>query len=1061
LLLILNIGNALAKTKTEGLSEVKEVIWEQPEIFEINKLPAHASFFAFESESLAKENSKHNSENFIDLNGDWYFNWVERPDERPVNFWKLDVDNRDWKTIKVPGNWEFQGYGKPHYVNIGYVFPANQPFIPHEYNPVGSYVKYIELPESWHDKRTYIHLGAVNSAMFIWVNGKKVGYSQGSKLPAEFDITDYVKAGNNKIAIEVYRWSDGSYLEDQDGWSLSGIERDVYLYATPQTRIKDFKVVGDLINDYKDGQLSLAIDLQKYLDSSGDAWSLSATLSEKGKELFSSNKIIEKQFKETSINFQTAISHIKPWTAETPNLYELTLVLSNKNNKVKQVISTAIGFRNLIVKDGLFLINGVPVTIRGVNRVEHHPTQGRTLTKELMEQDIVLMKQLNINAVRTSHFPNDPYWYELADKHGLYVLGEANIESHQYMQMGNANNEQRKYHLGYNKSWFAAHLARVSRMVERDKNHPSVILWSLGNEAGLGTAFEDAAKWIHENDATRPVTYGGWGTVNGHSVIDYVDIYTPMYDFIEELTDYVATKSSKPLILAEYAHAMGNSVGNLYKYWQLINKEPQLQGGFIWDWVDQTLVKTNEQGKRFWAYGGDFNEGPNDKNFLANGLLQADRTLNPHAHEVKKIYQPVNFSDFDKNNLQVKLSNYYNFRDLCHLNFQWQLNVEGVKFAGGNFVVDDVEKVKAGKNAIIQLSFLKSVLEKLTSTEDKDIIITFSAYMKDKANPYFKADQKVAWTQFEFTNEFSVLSTNENPDMFSHDNTINVEQTIANEIVISDKSNTFNYKFDKLNGKLVSLYFNGLEYITDGLTGNFWRVPTDNDRGWDMQNKLKVWNEASSQQKIISIQANKLNQHQVEVITVTRLANNIAELTLSYLITSTGEVNVTAKLHLLKQELPIMPRVGIHMQLKGDFNQLEWYGRGPHENYSDRNKSAEIGRYTDAVATQMHDYSRPQETGNKSDVRWLKISNTKNRGITIKSNRHFNFTALPLQKHDLYVFDDIPRHSADVISADVTTLRLDMLQMGVGGDDSWGAMPHHEFLIPADNYQFSFKLSPY
>ncbi len=1073
-LALISCGNeeALSSKAESDVSKVADITpdpyWENPEVFQENKQPARAHFFAFESAELADNNDKSQSANFADLNGQWQFYWVKTPAERPVNFFETSFDSSAWNDITVPGNVERQGYGVPHYLNIEYVFPANQPFIPHDYNPVSSYIKNIELPNDWQGKQVFIHLGAVNSAMFIWVNGEKVGYSQGSKLPAEFDITEFVKPGANKIALEVYRWSDGSYLEDQDGWSLSGLERDVYLYATPKARIADYTVTSDLDESYQTGLFALNVELEN-TDKAQNVVVTSA-LFDGDVEVFSQEKSIKLDGK-SSVDINAQVKDVKPWSAETPNLYTLKMTVKDQAGNTLEAVNQSVGFRNIKMADGLFLVNGEVVTIRGVNRVEHHPHGGRTLTKEIMEKDILLMKENNINAVRSAHFPSDSYFYELADKYGLYVMDEANIETHKYMQTGNQPakrqqqddpdikvakkqapkkkfnraQSQKKHHLGFKPEWEAAHIDRVSRMVERDKNHASIIFWSLGNEAGLGTSFEKATAWIKENDTTRTVTYGGWGTVNGHTPLDYVDIYTPMYDSVKELNDYASKKRPQPLIQAEYAHAMGNSVGNLNLYWDAIYAAEQLQGGFIWDWVDQTFIETNAAGKKYWAVGGDFNDGKSGKHFLANGLIQSDRTANPHLAEVKKIYQPVYFSDFDKASKQVVIKNHYNFLDLSHLDFSVEVQENGVVIASSPLAAINVAAGESSTQTIKLPSF--------TEKQDSEYHIIITAKLKANGDVLLPAGHVVAWEQFALTAPANANSAN----IESAKAQVKVTKT---DDAVDVSGAGFSLSLDKKSGLLTSYKLDGTEIVNEGLSGNFWRIPTDNDNGWRMPNKSRVWNKASVNQTLSSFDVKPLSKQQVQITTVHTLANEAANFTMVYTINGSGQVEVSSSLELLRKKLPVMPRVGLHMELAGDFSELTWFGRGPHESYADRKESAAVGKYQSKVSEQVHDYVKAQESGTKTDTRWVNITNEQGLGFKVTSAELFSFSAVPYNKFDLYDTKSIPKHSAEVPFKDATALRLDYRQIGVGGDDSWGATPYKQFMTSADNYKFSFTFTP-
>ncbi|MCU4675911.1 DUF4981 domain-containing protein [Catenovulum sp. 2E275] len=1041
--------NGLPENKAQTQQQAERVEWENPQIFGINKLAPRATFYAYESKALAEQNQREASAYFSSLNGNWAFNWVRKPADRPVDFYKTDFDSSDWTQIQVPSNWELQGHGVPHYVNIDYVFPANQPFIPHDYNPVGSYIKTLNVPANWQGKRVYLHFGAVNSAMYVWVNGQKVGYSQGSKLPAEFDITDFVKTGDNKIAVEVYRWSDGSYLEDQDAWSLSGIDREVYAYATPQTQIRDFTVTSDLDKSFKNGVFGLEVEMASKANQAV-AVKLDVKVSDGNQVLL--NKQISKQVKDKQyLDVSGVIKNIQPWSAETPKLY--TLTIEADINGQTQVIEKKIGFRHIEMQYGQFLVNGKAITIRGVNRHEHDPNTGKALSLDSMIADIKLMKQLNVNAVRTSHYPNDERFYELADQYGLYVLDEANIESHEYMQIGNrqgfTNNEyQRKTFLGYQPEWEAAHIDRIARMVERDKNHPSVILWSLGNEAGFGTAFEKAAAWIKQNDTSRPVTYGGWGTVDGHSALEYVDIYTPMYDFIWEMQDWAQSNPKQPMIQAEYAHAMGNSLGNLQAYWDLIYSYPQLQGGFIWDWVDQTLFKTNDKGQKIMAYGGDFGDSPrpDSDNFLANGVIQSDRSVNPHAWELKKVYQPIYFKAVDLASFSFVLQNHHNFTDAGQFDYDWILAKNGEAVTQGT--INNISAA-AGQNQIIKLDLDKSLIE-----AGNEYHLTLRAKAKANQIAFIEAGEVIAWEQFALTQPvFAHHSSNKANKM-----ALNLKQT---EQSLNIQGKGFKVSFDKTTGQLSSYQLAGKELIKQPLKPNLWRVPTDNDAGAGLQHKLSVWKQASENQSLISFSSEQLLNGQIQVKANYKLGDNTASFSTVYLINSAGEIDVSADVYPQKGGLPMMPKVGMNWVLNGDYKQMQWFGRGPHENYVDRNTSAAVAVYQSNVDEQYHDYSRPQETGNKTDVRWFKLTNAQGQGIEIQGHQLLSMSALPMLNSDIeHDRKNVHLHGAEVEAKDLVNLNIDYKQMGVGGDNSWGALMHPQYQILPAHYHYGFVIKP-
>ncbi|WP_308366296.1 MULTISPECIES: glycoside hydrolase family 2 TIM barrel-domain containing protein [unclassified Microbulbifer] len=1023
--------------------------WENPEVFQINKEPARATFYAYESRQLADAGKRENSRYFRSLDGEWKFNWVRKPGDRPVDFWKADFDASGWGTIQVPSNWELQGHGIPHYVNIPYVFPADQPRIPHDYNPVGSYIKTLEIPDDWQGRQVFLHFGAVNSAMYLWVNGQKVGYSQGSKLPAEFNITRYVKPGDNKIAVEVYRWSDGSYLEDQDSWSLSGIDREVFAFATPDTHIRDFTVTSDLDESYRNGAFALELDFASAEAGTTPA-ELTVAVSDGDKVVFSESQTVEAG---GDTRFQVAgkIDGVKPWSAETPNLYQL--IIEARIGEDTQVIEQAIGFRNLKMENGQFLVNGVPVTIRGVNRHEHDPRTGKVLTRESMIRDIQLMKELNINAVRTSHYPNDPRWYELTDQYGLYVLDEANIESHEYMDTGNKVAEKdpsarEKYHLGYKPEWEAAHLARVANMVERDKNHPSVILWSLGNEAGLGPAFEKSAQWIRDNEPSRPVTYGGWGTVDGHSTLEYVDIYTPMYDFIHEMVDYAESNPSQPMIQAEYAHAMGNSIGNLQEYWDTIYHYPQLQGGFIWDWVDQTLFKTNAEGVEIMAYGGDFGESPrpDSDNFLANGVIQSDRTLNPHAWEVKKVYQPLKF-EADKpqsleSGLKFTLWNRHNFLSADKFEIRWRLLEDGRQIAEGE---GPALSTKAGEREKFQLQ-----LPEYDAKPQAEYHLTIEAVAGRNVIPLLDEGYVVAWDQFQLHSPTKAGAAQQT------ETKVSVEDSDRG-LTVSGKN--FSVRFDKSSGEMVSYEVDGRELLLKGLTPNLWRAPTDNDVPWML--KDLTWKTATQEAQLTEFRHDVDGAYSAVVTILHQLGKQTAEFATEYRIHGSGEIHVRAHLKPLQDSLPVLPRVGMNLVLKGDYKQLQWFGRGPQENYEDRKTGAAVGLYSAQVDSQYHDYSRPQETGNKTDVRWMSLVDDSGSGLRIEAEQLLSMSALPVLQSDLeHDRKSVRLHGAEIKPKDLVSVNIDWKQMGVGGDNSWGARPLEKYQIPAASYSYGFRLIP-
>ncbi len=1016
--------------------------WEDPQVNEVSRLPMRATFFAYENADLAARGDRAASARFLSLNGDWSFAWAKTPDERPAGFEAPAFDVSGWSKIKVPGNWELQGFDIPHYINIEYIFPANQPFLPKDYNPVGAYRRDFDLPEAWSGQQVVLQFGGVESAYYVWVNGKLAGYSEDSRLAAEFDVTTLLKPGRNSVAVQVHRFSDGSYLEKQDMWNMSGIIRDVFLFARPHRHIADVAFDAGLAQDLGTGTLALDVAVSPAAAKAG--MSLRARLLDGEKTLWSGSAPV----RGASARFDASLPGIRPWSAETPALYPLEIALLDRGGKVVEVVRQHAGFRKAAIVDGLFTINGRPVKIRGVNRHEHDPVTGHHLSRERMEQDIRLMKQLNVNALRTSHYPNDPYIYELADRYGLYVMDEANIESHEYMQMGDkAKPPESKadYQLGFKPEWEKAHRERVERMVRRDRNHASVVMWSLGNEAGIGPAFDKAAAWLSTFDPTRPVTYGGFGEEKKHNPLDYSAIYTPMYDSVAEMVDYARTANPQPMIQAEYAHAMGNSLGNLQEYWDAIYATPRLQGGFIWDWVDQTLYKKDASGRQFFAYGGDFGPTPrpDTDNGVADGILQSDRSFNPHAHELKKVYQPIAFRMTGP--ASVEIVNRHDFLGLEGFSFRWRLEADGLPAASGTLAVP---AIAAQGSASIALPAGATA-----GSDGREYLLTIEALAKDGTVPLVEAGSVVAWEQF-------ALAAPALAPAAAGNKAPRVEES-AGRLVIETSHGALS--FDRKTGELAQWQLDGRNILVAGLTPNLWRAPTDNDSGnnWLLRT-ASVWKEATATRKLTGF-VHRLSGDAVEVETTYALGDDTALFTITYRIADSGAVEVGGRLQPLKDKLPLLPRIGMNLQLAGGFGELEWFGRGPHENYWDRKTGAAVGRYRSRVAEQYHDYSRPQETGNKSDVRWFALRDKDGHGLAFAGEELLGFSALPVLQSDLDHDRSVSapnRHGGLVEFRDLVSINIDHRQMGVGGDNSWGALPLPKYRLPAKEYGWRFRIVP-
>ncbi len=1009
--------------------------WENPQVTGINKEAPRASFFAFHGKYNPSDIDMKKAPNFLSLNGTWKFNWVERPADRPKCFYENGYDVSGWDDIVVPGSWELQGYDVPIYTDVEYPFPNNEPFIPHDYNPVGSYKRSFELPDEWQGQEIHLRFDGVRSAFYVWVNGQKVGYSQDSKTPAEFDVTSWVKPGNNHLAVEVYRFSDGSYLEDQDYWKISGFERDVYLFARPRVHIRDFFIHAGLDSEYRDGRFGLEVEIENLPPVFGDfVVNCSVRESGSGKEVFNGTGTPVLLGDTPKVNFSAQIPKVQLWTAETPNLYLLIIQLQDEKGNVLESISRLFGFRTVEVKYGQLMVNGKPVTIRGVNRHEHDPVTGRYITEELMLQDIRLMKEFNINAVRCSHYPNQEKWYDLCDQYGIYLIDEANIEAH------GAGPYDPETTLADKPSWQKAFMDRTKAMVERDKNHPSIIIWSLGNETGKGRNFEATYRWIKSRDKSRLVQSEDAGEDW------YTDIYCPMYARFDKIHRYLEKSARRPLILCEYAHAMGNSVGNLKDYWDLAEHYRQFQGGYIWDWVDQTFRKVDEQGDTIWAYGGDMGvyKVPNDSNFCANGLVAADRSLHPHIYEVKKVYQPVKFEVVPFAGNQFYIINRYDFSSLEKLTFRWSVRSEGKVIESGYFYPPSIlphEKraVSIGLNQPKLVPGAEYFLHLEAFTRESDLLVP--------------AGHLVAWEQFKLPwNNGESISVAERKK-------IEVAET-AQTIDLHFEGGKI--RFNRKTGLMEEYRYMGKELVTSGPEPFFWRAMTDNDLGNNLFGRCGKWKYAGRDRKLEIIKVIP-GEDRVDVHSRFLLPDSLGIYELNYRITGSGAIRIEGRYMPASGNLPSVPRMGMKLALPFTYDSVEWFGRGPHENYSDRYTSAAIGYYKGSLREQFHPYVRPQETGNKTDVRWLALHSPDGGGVLVVGEKPLSMNALPFDYQQLdYVPYNIKRkHGGEIKPGGMVTLLVDQKQMGLGGDTSWGAPVHPEYLIPANPAEYRYWICPF
>lgn len=1018
-------GTALAQSNPD---------WENPAVFGINKENPRATFLPYESIDKAIQNQADSSPYYLNLNGTWKFNWVPKPDDRPMNFFEEGFDVSKWDNIDVPSNWEIKGYGTPIYTNITYPYPTNPPYIPHYDNPVGSYRRDFTLPEGWENRKVFLHFTSGTSAMYVWVNGQKIGYSQGTKNPAEFDITKAVRKGKNSLSVEVYRWSDGSYLEDQDFWRLSGIDRDVYLYSTDNIRINDFFVQAGLDKAYVNGIFSINVDIRNYSNDKATGSLQIKVLDQKGESIITKKSAWNASAAQSStISYQTTVKKPLQWSAETPNLYTLVLELLDSKGKTIEATSCKIGFRSVEIKNSQLLVNGKAVLIKGVNIHEHNEYTGHYVQKETIMKDIATMKQHNINAVRTSHYPENTLWYQMCDEYGIYLVDEANIESH-----GMGYSPERS--LGYKDEWDAAHLDRIHRLVERDKNHPSVIIWSMGNECGNGDVFVEAYKWIRERDKTRFVQFEQAGEDPN------TDIVCPMYARVDNLKHYAQKNPNRPYILCEYAHAMGNSCGNFKEYWDVIRKYPCLQGGFIWDWVDQGLKSKDEIGRDFWAYGGDMGgyKYTHDENFCLNGVVWPDRTPHPGLKEVKTIYQDIHFDLIDFANGEISVYNEFLFKNTSNYQFKWNLQKNGETIKDGSFdlVVEPGEK----KNVKLDIPSIKK-------EAGVEYYLCLFAYTKT-ATEMIPANHEVARNQFAYSGNDYFAAESLKPTSSS---TFKVEE---NDRGLSVDVADCHVQINKRNGLIDYYGYKGKRLISSSIKPDFWRAPIDNDFGNGMPIRCNVWRTAGDNIKLKNIDIKK-SEKEIVVTSTIRLINVSSDYKMIYTVRTDGSIQVNIEYLAGVEDLPELPRFGSLVRLPEEFKNFSFYGRGPWENYNDRNTAAFVGIYKSTVAEQYVPYIRPQENGYKTDVRWLTLTNEKGEGLKVVGLQPIGVSALNFSSAD---FDPgltkKQMNASDLNPRKEVYLNVDLGQSGVGGDNSWGAQALEPYRFNKKEYKYGFIISP-
>lgn len=1046
-----------SSVKTVAIQQPTFTEWHDLQVNEINRLPLHTMHFAYDPNDFpgtgAEYLDKKKSMNYLSLEGTWKFNWVANADERPTDFYKTDLDDSKWNNIQMPGNWEMLGYGQPEYVNVGFAwrghFDQQPPAVPTKDNHVGSYRREINIPSNWDGKRVIAHFGSVTSNIYLYVNGKFAGYAEDSKVAAEFDITPFLKKGKNLIAFQTFRWCDGSWCEDQDFWRLSGPARENYLYARSKDhRLLDVRVETELKNNYKDGYLNITAKVQ------GNTLAYFGLYDPDGKEVIVTGT---DNVRNGVAKYQLRVKNVRKWSAETPNLY--TLVVSPIQNGGMylpyEIVQVKVGFRKVEIKNKQFLVNGQPVLLKGADRHEMDPDEGYNVSEQRMIQDIMMMKRMNINAVRTSHYPNDPRWYDLCDKYGLYVVAEANQESHGFQYGDDA---------AAKKPEFAKQIMeRNQHNVSMFYNHPSIVTWSMGNETVMGDNFLKAYKWIKSQDKTRPVQYEQAGRGEG------TDIFCPMYYSVAASEKYAKDPNSPmPLIQCEYNHTMGNSGGNLSDYWDLIRKYPILQGGFDWDFVDQALHRNivkpmsilpykmnNEELRKIeYCYGGDYNKyDPSDNNFNCNGIIGPDRQMNPHAYEVAYQYQNIWAKMVNAETGEVSVHNENFFRDLSNYALAWSLEEDGVETQNGTIADLDVP---AQQTKNFTIPYDKSKIK------GKEVFLNIDFRLKE-AEPLLTAGQVMAYAQLPVVTK-KACSGDCSKMLAQGHGKKKMKLAAKKNNVVAVTTPNLTFKIDRSTGLISEYAYNGKSLLGEGgtLKPNFWRAPTDNDMGAGLQKKFQAWKNPQMNLKNIDVKKDK-KTNSVTILTSFDMPEVQGQMDITYVVfANTGAVKVTEDFKATEgAKVSDMFRFGMLMQMPYTMEKSNYYGRGPIENYSDRKDCMRIGVYTDDADNQYFPYIRPQESGTKSDIRWWKQTDATGLGLQVKSCTPFYASAIHFDTEELDDGDEKEqRHSFDLKKSKFTNLFLDSAHMGVGGENSWGAWPLEKYRVHYGNKTFTFTLIP-
>lgn len=1011
--------------------------WENPTRYEWNKEKPHVNFALYENAEDARTEDYSRSPWIHSLNGTWKFCYAPSIEESVKDFYRTDLSEEGWQEIAVPSNWELKGFGEPIIRNIQYVFSPNPPFIDVE-NPVGTYRTWFTVPVGWDEREVMLHFGSISGYARVFVNGKQVGMTKASKSPAEFNVTSFLKEGKNLLAVQVYRWHDGSYMEDQDFWRLSGIERDVYLQAYPKLTIWDFFLRAGLDDNYKHGVFHGTVDLREFSGNQMKQGMVILELLDKnGKKVWAQSRSFDREQQVKTLSFSGIVSRVNQWNSEHPYLYDCVLTLADASGKMQSVTACKVGFRRIEIKNSRLLVNGVPVYIKGVNRHEHNDSLGHVQSRDIMMNDLKLMKQLNMNAVRTCHYPNHPLFYKLCDKYGFYVVDEANIETH---GMGSVPYFKDTIpHPAYRPEWYAAHVDRITRLVERDKNHACVIGWSLGNECGNGKVFHDEYKRLKAYDPDRFVQFEqAWEDWN-------TDVVCPMYPSFGRMKEYRNSGKMRPYIMCEYAHAQGNSNGNIKDLWKVIYDSPNMQGGFIWDFMDQGFKTQTEDGRTYWTYNGKMGshrwleDKKTELNTGTDGLISANGVPKPQAYEVKKVYQYIHFKAEDLSEGKILVRNLYDFTDLSAYGFHWQLVKNGVPTDSGRFEV----RLKPHASKEVKLS-LPDI-----SADGNEYYLNLYAYTRE-ATDLVPAGFEVAREQLKIgTGDFFAVRPETEGQL--------IAEVKGN--VLSFKSGRVSGKIDLKKGMLFQYALNGKSPLSQYPEPAFWRTPTDNDFGNKMPLLCGVWRTAHVNRSVRKVSVGEQDANGIRVTIDWMLEDVQVPYMMEYQICPDGSLVVTGSIDLTGRKLPELPRFGMRMELKKDYERLVYYGRGPEENYTDRCSSTFIGRYEDTVSNQFYPYIRPQETGNKTDVRWVSLLDAQGFGLKVTGLQPLAFTALHFTPEDLDPgLTRKLQHTVDVIPQKNICLHIDLKQRGLGGDNSWGMLPHNEYRLLDKKYSYSYRL---